>query len=280
MRLLPWCLTYHSPHFRGYTRLGGERTQGAVDWREQLDIWSEGDALTPSQLSSAPAYARLIGPNLWPESLPSLRAVVHEWQAAVVPAAHKLLRAWAVSLGAEEDFFDKHFTVPSTRLKIVRYPARSGQSSGPTVGVGPHKDGGCVTLLWVQPGTGGLQIQPTENGEWIDAPPLEHEGAFVCNIGEMVEYATGGYLKATVHRVLSQPGERISVPMFFNPSLDAHFPALTLPPDLAVHARGVTQDPGNKIHALYGDNLLKSRLRAHPDVAAIHHPDLVEKQAY
>src|SRR5215204_3182512 len=27
-----------SPHFRGYTRIGGERTQGRVDWREQIDI--------------------------------------------------------------------------------------------------------------------------------------------------------------------------------------------------------------------------------------------------
>ena len=27
-----------SPHFRGYTRIGGERTQGKVDWREQIDI--------------------------------------------------------------------------------------------------------------------------------------------------------------------------------------------------------------------------------------------------
>jgi isopenicillin N synthase-like dioxygenase len=126
----------------------------------------------------------------------------------------------------------------------------------------------------VQPDTGGLQVQ-TEEGAWVDAPPLDVPGAFVCNIGEMVELATGGYLRATVHRVLSQSGERISVPMFFNPSLDAVFPTLQLPPELAAGARGVRQDPNDKIHARYGYNLLKSRLRAHPDVAAIHHPDLV-----
>ena len=28
----------NSPHFRGYTRLGGELTGGVVDWREQIDI--------------------------------------------------------------------------------------------------------------------------------------------------------------------------------------------------------------------------------------------------
>lgn len=37
----------------------------------------------------------------------------------------------------------------------------------------------------------------------------------------------------------------------------------------------MTQDPANPIHSLYGENALKSRLRAHPDVAAIHHPDLI-----
>lgn len=31
----------HSPHFRGYTRLGGELTRGQVDWREQIDIGPE-----------------------------------------------------------------------------------------------------------------------------------------------------------------------------------------------------------------------------------------------
>ena len=30
-----------SPHFRGYTRTGGELTQGQVDWREQIDIGAE-----------------------------------------------------------------------------------------------------------------------------------------------------------------------------------------------------------------------------------------------
>src|SRR5690349_14829856 len=46
-----------SPHFRGYTRIGGERTQGAVDWREQIDIGPERDAV-----AGGPPYSRLIGP--------------------------------------------------------------------------------------------------------------------------------------------------------------------------------------------------------------------------
>ena len=51
-------------------------------------------------------------------------------------------------------------------------------------------------------------------------------------------------------------------------------PLLTLPAELAAEAEGVSQDPTNVISGTFGDNLLKARLRAHPDVAAAHHPDL------
>ncbi|QMU97931.1 isopenicillin N synthase family oxygenase [Microbacterium esteraromaticum] len=255
-----------SPHFRGYTRIGGERTKGEVDWREQIDIGPERDAV-----EGGPAFNRLIGPNLWPDAQPELREVVAEWHAALSAVARRLLRAWALSLGAEESYFDDHFGEPSTLIKIVRYPGTHDPL--PQQGVGAHKDSGVLTLLWVQPGRGGLQVE--RDGEWVDAPPVDD--AFVVNIGELLEYATNGYLRATNHRVVSPlaPHDRLSIPFFFNPALDTQLPLIELPAELAAEARGVTQDPSNPIHSLYGENALKSRLRAHPDVAAIHHADLV-----
>jgi len=259
-----------SPHFRGYTRVGGERTRGEVDWREQIDIGPERDAVT-----GGPAFTRLIGPNLWPSAQPELREVVAEWHAALSAISRRLLRAWAVALGAEESYFDDHFGEPSTLIKIVRYPGTDEPL--PQQGVGAHKDSGVLTLLWVEPGRGGLQVE--RDGQWVDAPPVD--GAFVVNIGELLEYATGGYLRATNHRVISPkaPDDRLSIPFFFNPALDTQLPLIDLPAELAAQARGVTDDPGNPIHSLYGENALKSRLRAHPDVAAIHHPDLVGASA-
>ena len=255
-----------SPHFRGYTRIGGERTQGAVDWREQIDIGPERAAV-----DGGPGYNRLIGPNLWPEAQPELREIVEEWHEHLSGVARKLLRAWALALGADEGYFEENFGDPSTLIKIVRYPGT--HEPEPQQGVGAHKDSGVLTLLWVEPGKGGLQVE--RDGTWVDAPPVD--GAFVVNIGELLEYATDGYLKATNHRVVSPkaPDERISIPFFFNPALDARLPLIELPAELAAQARGVTKDPSNPIHALYGENALKSRLRAHPDVAAIHHADLV-----
>src|SRR5690349_974322 len=58
-----------SPHFRGYTRLGGELTRGEVDWREQIDI---GPERAPIGGPDRPDYLWLQGPNQWPADLPEL----------------------------------------------------------------------------------------------------------------------------------------------------------------------------------------------------------------
>ena len=248
----------NSPHFRGYTRLGGELTGGETDWREQIDIGPERVPLVdPTQ-----DYLRLQGPNQWPAGLPELPAVIAEWDAALADVGRRLLRHFAASLGSPADVFEAAFAqTPATLIKVVRYPAVADS----TQGVGAHRDAGVLTLLLAEPGTTGLQVKGATG--WIDVDPVP--GAFIVNIGEMLEIASGGYLRATEHRVKLSNAERISVPYFFNPRLDATLPVLTLPSDLAAGAHGVTADPSNeRIFAVYGRNAWKSRLRAHPDVAA------------
>ncbi|HEY5223689.1 MAG TPA: 2-oxoglutarate and iron-dependent oxygenase domain-containing protein [Microbacteriaceae bacterium] len=260
-----------SPQFRGYTRVGGELTHGDIDWREQIDIGVERDAV--ERKPGVPDYWRLEGPNLWPEELPELQDVASRWNTELDAVALRLLRAWALSLGSPEDAFDAAFAEhPFSLIKIVRYPGESDPT--PKQGVGAHRDGGVLTLLLVEPGKGGLQVE--HEGEWIDAPSVP--GSFVVNIGEMLELATGGYLKATLHRVVSPliGTDRISIPFFFNPALDTRMPQLTLSPEIATEARGLSVDPTNSpILETYGDNALRYRLRAHPNVAAIHHADLL-----
>lgn len=263
-----------SPQFRGYTRVGGELTMGEIDWREQIDIGPEREAVAIAP--GVADYWRLEGPNLWPTALPELRAVVTRWNDELSAISTRLLSSWALSLGAAADVFDEAFELPSTLIKIVRYPGLSDPE--PKQGVGAHRDGGVLTLLLVEPGKGGLQVE--HEGEWIDAPQVP--GAFVVNIGELLELATNGYLKATLHRVISPliGTDRMSIPFFFNPSLDAVVTQLELPAELAAAATGVTADPNDSpILSVYGDNALRYRLRAHPDVAAIHHADLVKAPA-
>lgn len=117
----------NSPHFRGYTRLGGELTSGAVDWREQIDI---GPERLPVPDPAEP-YLRLQGPNQWPAGLPELPEVMAEWDAALANVGRELLRHLAIALGSPEDVFDEAFAdTPATLIKIVRYPARAEGPQG------------------------------------------------------------------------------------------------------------------------------------------------------
>jgi isopenicillin N synthase-like dioxygenase len=254
-----------SPHFRGYTRLGGELTRGRVDWREQIDL---GPERPPIGGPGRPDYLWLQGPNQWPTALPELPGTIAEWDAALSAVARTLLRHWAASLGSPPDAFDAAFAdAPATLIKVIRYPARADSPQG----VGAHRDAGVLTLLLAEPGSRGLQVRPARGGRsgWIDVPPVE--GAFIVNIGELLEVATGGYLRATEHRVHlgGAAEERISVPYFFNPRLDARIPVLALPTELTARA-AKREDPSDPIFSVYGRNAWKSRLRAHPDVASAH----------
>jgi isopenicillin N synthase-like dioxygenase len=263
----------NSPHFRGYTRLGGELTAGAVDWREQIDIGPERLPLA----DPAEEYLKLQGPNQWPAGLPEFRSVVGEWDAELARVGRTLLRHWAAALGNPADVFAAAFAdVPATLIKVIRYPGGADSEQG----VGAHRDAGVLTLLLAEPGSRGLQVRAGGSGgqersdtgidsEFVDVDPLP--GALIVNIGEMLEIASGGYLRATEHRVRIQAQERLSIAYFFNPRLDAQLPVLRLPAELAARARGITDDPSNdRIYAVYGRNAWKSRVRAHPDVAVAH----------
>jgi isopenicillin N synthase-like dioxygenase len=168
-------------------------------------------------------------------------------------------------LGSPADVFDAAFAgAPATLIKIVHYPATATRSQG----VGAHRDSGVLTLLLAEPGSQGLQVRAGRDGDWVDVPARDE--AFIVNIGELLELATGGYLRATEHRVnLRHAAGRISVPYFFNPRLDAQVPTLSLPAELAARS-GCRADPSDPIFSVYGRNAWKSRLRAHPDVAAAH----------
>ena len=260
----------NSPHFRGYTRPGFEYTRGKQDWREQVDIGAERPALKLD--AGSPAWKRLQGPNQWPSALPELKPVLLDYQEKVTALAVRVLQAFSAALEQPEDVFEPIYApAPNQLIKIIRYPGRAAGESDQ--GVGAHKDSGFMAVL-LQDRVAGLHVEG-EDG-WIDAPPVP--GSFVINVGEILEIASGGYLRANVHRVISPPAahDRLSVAFFLGARLDSEVPLLALPPHLAAEARGVTQDPLNPLFREAGRNYLKGRLRSHPDVARRHHADLLE----
>jgi len=258
-----------SPHFRGYTVLGDEITRGKHDWREQLDAGAEEPAVAVRP--GDPSWLRLRGPNQWPARLPRMRDAVLGWMRAMDVVGVAILRALALGLGQRIDHFDAA-VLPrgDPHLKIIRYPAQDApRDTGQ--GVGTHHDSGLVSFV-LQDDVGGLQVEI--DGALVDATPRR---TYVMNLGEMLQAATSGYLRATKHRVASPPLglERISIAYFFHPRLDCVFEPIELPPELAVEARGgENADPNDPVLKRFGDNYLKIRLRSHPDVAAAHYADV------
>jgi isopenicillin N synthase-like dioxygenase len=260
----------NSPHFRGYTRVASELTRGRQDWREQIDIGAERPAVTLSR--DHPPWRRLQGPNQWPSALPGLRPVVLQWQAAATQVLGRVLRAFAIALGQTQDVFDPIYRdEPHVLVKLIRYPGRD--ATGGDQGVGAHKDAGLLSLV-LQDEQAGLQVETA--GGWVDVHP--RPGSLVVNIGELLELASDGYLRATLHRVVTPPAgqQRYSAAFFLGARLDSVVPLLQLPPALAAQARGPERDPTNPLFREVGQNQLKGRLRSHPDVARRHYADLAE----
>ncbi len=259
----------NSPHFRGYTGVAGELTLGQPDQREQFDIMRED--IVSGLAEPAVAWRRLIGPNQWPAQLPAFKEEMLQWQQQLSDVTVHLLQALMRSLQLPADAL--HSTIaagPYQHMKLIRYPGQPAGSS--KQGVGAHKDPGYLTLV-LQDQHAGLEVH-TENG-WISVAPMP--GAFVVNIGELLELASNGYLKATLHRVTSPAvqQQRYSCAFFMAAQLDAVVPLLALPPELAAEAKGPASDPLNPLFYQVGQNVLKGRLRSHRDVAASHYADQV-----
>jgi isopenicillin N synthase-like dioxygenase len=264
-----------SPHFRGYTRMGTEVTQGRADAREQIDYSPEREPVRDYPADQP--YWLLQGPNLWPDdAFPELKPAAMDWADLMSRVGMELLRAIAVSLELPEDYFDEPFQgTPAWMGKLVHYVGGVVEAAGDQ-GVGSHADYGFVTLL-LQDEVGGLEVLPPGTSQWLPVEPLP--GALVVNLGEMLEVATEGYLAATIHRVQAPPPgvDRYSVPFFWSPRLDAVIKPVPLAPRLKAAARGITDDPANPLLASFGLNMLKGRMRAHPDVTERHYPDLVKR---
>lgn len=260
----------NSPHFRGYTLLESEVTAGKPDLRDQIDIGPEEPAVNLAD--GDPPWLKLRGPNQWPVSLPSMPDIVTGWMDQMQPVGMALMRAVAEGLGQQASYFDDLMApAPYTRVKIIRYPAPSDEKNSDQ-GLGLHHDSGVMTLI-LQDAVPGLQVM--SQGKLVDVKPMA--GAYVVNLGEMLQTATSGYLRATKHQVVSPPlgKQRISIAYFLNPRLDASFEPIPLPPELASQAPGgQNADTTDPVFATFGANTLKIRMRAHPDVTANFYHDV------
>jgi isopenicillin N synthase-like dioxygenase len=205
-----------SCNHRGYVPEGEEELYpGSRDKKEAYDLSIDLPADDPDYLAGNP----MLGPNQWP-SLPGFREAVGAYYDAAFAVCRSLLGGFASALGEDPATFDRLVTKPPSQLRLIHYPF--DPSLRDASGIGAHTDYELFTLLL---GTApGLEVM---NGDsvWIDAPPVP--GAFVVNIGDMLEILSNGAFVATSHRVRKVQEERYSFPLFF--TVDYHTRIAPLP---------------------------------------------------
>ena len=128
----------------------------------------------------------------------------------------EVLRAIALILNLDSDFFDEWALKGNSILRLIHYPPVSNSSN--TLRARAHGDINLITLL-VGAEESGLEVL-SPDGDWI--PIVAKSKSIVCNIGDMMELVTRSQLKSTTHRVVDNNTKtsksRYSMPFFLHPS--------------------------------------------------------------
>ncbi|MCS6790852.1 MAG: isopenicillin N synthase family oxygenase [Bacteroidia bacterium] len=200
---------------RGYTPPARERAKGRTmpDLKEFFHIGPE------IEDPSDPLYHRLPR-NVWPGEVPSFREVMLRAYERFLATGSVLLRAIAMYLGLEEDYFEPHIRNAPSLLRLLYYyplPKEAEIPEGATRAA-EHEDINLITLL-IGASAEGLEVL-TREGKWLAPRVAPHQ--MVVNIGDMLQRLTNNYLRSTTHRVVLPPPElrhmpRFSAPFFLHP---------------------------------------------------------------
>jgi isopenicillin N synthase-like dioxygenase len=226
----------HSPGTRGWVPVSSEDDDGDPELYRLVEPSPDHDYLTNPRLHAAfdlsvelpaddPDFLAgnlMLVPNQWPVWIAEFREQVMEYYEAVSQVGRQLFHAFAIRLGLPDDFFDKLTLKAPSQLRLLHYPPNDLPMDNDNLGIGPHSDFECFTILNHQ--APGLQAMNAAD-EWVAAPPIE--GTFIVNIGDLLEGWTNGRFKATQHRVVNTGKERFSIPLFF--AVDYHTEIEPLP---------------------------------------------------
>ncbi|PVH95507.1 Clavaminate synthase-like protein [Periconia macrospinosa] len=264
-------LSWYSPEAnRGYSAQGREKVtdleeQGDVgklraaipDLKESLEIGREGEKGMP---------------NMWPpevegdEDAKVFKEVMIKFHDTCKELHMQLMRAIALGMGIEENWFDSFTDRGDNTLRLLHYPGvpksvfkrQDGQLQ---VRAGEHSDYGSATLLF-QDSRGGLQVR-SPKGTFVNATPIP--GTIVVNAGDLLARWSNDTIKSTKHRVVEPPPKkedidaedtsdsyppRYSVAYFCNPNFDRLIEAIP----------GTFEEKGKKYEAVTSGDYLVRRL--------------------
>ncbi|GMH03334.1 hypothetical protein Nepgr_005173 [Nepenthes gracilis] len=207
---------------RGYTPVFDEvldpENQVKGDYKEGYYIGVEVAEDDPK--SQKPFY----GKNLWPAAdlLTGWRQTMEKYHLQALEVAREVARIIALALDLDVNFFDRPEMLgePIANLRLLHYEGQASDPSRGIFGSGAHTDYGLITLLATDD-VMGLQICKDKDAQpqiWEYIAPLK--GAFIVNIGDMLERWSNCIFRSTLHRVIGNGQQRYSVAYFVEPSHD------------------------------------------------------------
>lgn len=199
---------------RGYTGKGKETAKG-FKTPDLKEFWQIGQTVTDGDVIKSD-----YPDNLVVKELPEFNKVTLEIYKKLETVGIHLLRAIAVYLGLDENYFDDKVHNGNSILRTLHYFPIENPDAVPedAVRAGAHEDINLITLL-IGASADGLEVL-TRNGSWF--PVKAHGEDLVVNVGDMLQRLTNNKLKSTTHRVVNPPRElmkfsRYSVPFFLHP---------------------------------------------------------------
>ncbi len=202
---------------RGYTGKGKEHARGRTTG-DLKEFYHVGQELIPEDEPGSEYPA-----NVWPEEIPEFKEYTLEAYKTLENAGMHVLKAIALYLDLDENFFDIKVEKGNSILRAIHYFPIENPEEIPedAVRAAEHGDINLITLL-MGASAEGLQVL-RRDGIWIPITALPEQ--IVVNVGDMLERLTNKKLKSTIHRVVNPPKEkmktsRFSIPFFMHPRSD------------------------------------------------------------
>jgi len=210
-------LNYEKPELngqRGYISFGREKAKG-YQQSDLKEFWHFGQTLEKDD----PLFDEY-EPNVHCNELPIFNEVGRETFLTLEKTGIHILRALALHLNLDENYFDKKVKGGNSILRAIHYPPIQTEPKG-AVRAAAHGDINLITIL-MGASASGLEIK-TRKGDWIAVTALPEQ--VVINIGDMMSRLTNDKLHSSIHQVVNPPRSewgkpRFSIPFFMHPRSD------------------------------------------------------------
>ena len=196
---------------RGYTSFGKEHAKGR-NTGDLKEFWHFGQYVEDND-----PIKKEYPENVEVEELPEFNKVGKQVYQQLESTGRQMLRAIALFLDLDENYFDDKIHNGNSILRPIHYPPIT-EAPDDAVRAAEHEDINLITLL-MGASAEGLQVL-NKQGDYVSVTALPEQ--IIVNVGDMLQRLTNSKLRSTTHRVVNPPREkwgssRFSIPFFLHP---------------------------------------------------------------